>query len=61
MKKYFNVIRNYADDFFIISGLVAINIATFRLNFTAGLYCLGASLISIGITLARQPPNQHPP
>lgn len=56
------VLRDYAEDFFILLGLIVINAATFRLSTTAGLYCLGVSLITVGVVLARmarQPPGRR--
>lgn len=60
INKLRNVLRDYAEDFFIGAGLVFINAATFRISITAGLYCLGLSLVAVGVVLARmarQPPR----
>lgn len=58
MKKLRNILRNYAEDIFIITGLILINLATFRLSITAGLYSVGFSLIALGVVIARQPPRR---
>lgn len=61
MKKLRQVFRDYAEDFFIFIGLTLINMATFRLSVTAGLYVLGCSFLSIGVFIAIQPPKRYPP
>jgi hypothetical protein len=59
VKKLISLLRNYAEDIFIAAGLVFINLATFQLNTTAGLYSIGASCIVIGVVLARHPPGRR--
>jgi hypothetical protein len=61
MNKLRKVFRDYAEDFFILVGLLLINFATFRLSITAGLYVMGVSFVVIGIFLALHPPMRHPP
>lgn len=48
---------DYLEDVFIFTGLVFINVATFRISVTAGLYCLGVSFLGAGLVLARHPPK----
>lgn len=43
------VIGRYCEDFFIFGGISFIVYATFRVNETAGYYCLGACLFGLGV------------
>ncbi|KMY63330.1 hypothetical protein [Geobacillus stearothermophilus] len=61
MKKLQKIFRDYAEDFFIFIGLTLINVATFRLSVTAGLYILGFSCLAVGIFAALHPPKRYPP
>ncbi|AXM88467.1 hypothetical protein B379_04230 [Anoxybacillus ayderensis G10] len=61
MKKLGRIFRDYAEDFFILIGLTLINVATFRLSATAGLYVLGCSFLAVGVFIAIQPPKRYPP
>lgn len=61
MKKLERIFRDYAEDFFIFVGLTLINVATFRLSVTAGLYVLGCSFLAVGVFVALQPPKRYPP
>lgn len=45
----------YLEDVLIASGLITIVGATFRINTTAGLYCLGGVLLALGIYFAVNP------
>ncbi|MED4969733.1 hypothetical protein [Parageobacillus toebii] len=56
-----SIFRDYAEDFFIFVGLLLINVATFRLSITAGLYVLGCSFLAVGIVIALHPPKHYPP
>lgn len=47
-------LKLFGEDILILGGLSAINFATFQYGITAGMYCLGASLILIGYAIARQ-------
>jgi len=51
-------ILKYIEDFFIISGLILIVIATFLLSKIIGMYVLGVVLLGIGIFLSRHPPKE---
>lgn len=44
----------YGEDFLILGGIFSINLATFQFGVTAGLYCLGVSLLLLGYAVARQ-------
>jgi hypothetical protein len=55
------IFRDYAEDFFIFVGLMLVNVATFRLSITAGLYVLGCSFLVVGIFLSLHPPKRYPP
>ncbi|MFB6473012.1 hypothetical protein ACFCW7_09200 [Paenibacillus glucanolyticus] len=60
MKKIVSFLRDYAEDFLLCLGVVLINLATYRISMTAGLYCTGASCLTAGVLLAvmaRQPPK----
>lgn len=59
MKNLIYVLRDYAEDIFITAGLVVINLATFQLHTIAGLFCLGATLMAVGFTIARHPPRKE--
>lgn len=59
MKNLFYVLRDYAEDIFISAGLVVVNVATFQLHPTAGLFCLGATLMAVGFAIARHPPRKE--
>lgn len=59
MKKTLKFLRNHAEDIFIGSGLVVINVATFKLSTIAGLYTVGATLLVVGVVLARFHPPQR--
>jgi hypothetical protein len=61
MNKLSKIFRDYAEDFFILVGLLLINLATFRWSVTAGLYVLGSSFLAIGIFIALHPPKHYPP
>jgi len=52
-KAILELFHKYVEDFFIIVGLVLVNVATFRIGITAGLYCLGASFLLIGIVVSQ--------
>ncbi|WP_256761416.1 DUF1056 family protein [Cohnella sp. WQ 127256] len=41
-------ILNHVEDFFIVSGLIAIIAATFMINTIAGIYAIGVVLFGIG-------------
>lgn len=45
----------YLEDILIASGLITIVGATFRINTTAGLYCMGVVLLALGIYFAINP------
>ena len=53
-----NYILKYIEDFFIISGLILIVIATFLLSKIIGMYVLGIVLFGIGVFLSRHPPKE---
>lgn len=60
MNKIMKFLRDYAEDFLISAGVVLINIATYQIHTTAGLYCTGLSLVAVGgllARMARQPPG----
>jgi hypothetical protein len=57
MKKLAGFLRDYAEDIFVGIGVVAITVATFRIDTTAGIYCIGVSSLAVGWFLARQPPR----
>ena len=59
MKNLIYVLRDFAEDFLIIAGLVIINYATFQLHYLAGMYCLGATMMLVGFTIARYPPRKE--
>lgn len=59
MRNLIYVLRDFAEDILILSGLVLINIATFQLHTIAGMYCVGATLALVGFTLARNPPKKE--
>ncbi|MNW58337.1 hypothetical protein D3C74_361960 [compost metagenome] len=59
MRNIIYLLRDFAEDIFILSGLAIINLATFQLNQVAGMYCLGITLAVIGLTIARQPPKKE--
>lgn len=59
INKLKTILRDYAEDFFIGAGLVFINAATFRISVTAGLYCIGLSLVGVGVVLARMHVNRQ--
>lgn len=59
MKNLFYILRDYAEDFLIVAGLVLINAATFRLHQIAGMYCLGATLMLVGFAISRHPPKKE--
>ena len=48
-------INKYIEDILIFSGLAAIVTATFILSIIAGIYCLGAAFILVGVLLAKYP------
>ena len=48
-------IGKYIEDILIVSGLFFIVAATFMLSVIAGLYCLGATLLGLGIWFAINP------
>jgi hypothetical protein len=48
-------INKYIEDILIFSGLAAIVTATFMLSIIAGIYCLGAALLAVGVLLAKYP------
>lgn len=52
-KVFRGFIGKYAEDLLIVAGILSINVATFQFGMTAGLYCLGASLILFGFAIAR--------
>ncbi|NUU74187.1 hypothetical protein [Paenibacillus xylanilyticus] len=60
MNKIVKFLRDYAEDYLVFLGVLLVNLATYRLSVTAGLYCTGASCIVAGVLLAvmaRQPPK----
>jgi len=59
MKNLFYVLRDFAEDILILSGLAIINYATFQIHPVAGMYCLGATLVLVGFTIARHPPRKE--
>lgn len=59
MRNIIYLLKDFAEDVLILAGLTVINAATFQLNQTAGLYCLGVTLAVIGLTIARQPPKKE--
>lgn len=48
-------IGKYIEDILIISGLILVAVATFSISTIAGLYCVGASLLGLGIWFAKHP------
>lgn len=52
-------ILKYIEDFFIISGLILITIATFLLSKIIGMYVLGAILFGLGVFFSRHPPTDR--
>ncbi len=52
------LILKYIEDFFIISGLILIVIATFLISRIIGTYVLGIVLFGIGIFLSKHPPKE---
>ncbi|MNW63220.1 hypothetical protein D3C74_414030 [compost metagenome] len=60
MNKVVLFLRDYAEDFLVFFGLLLINVATYRINVTAGLYCTGGTMLLAGILfliMARKPPK----
>lgn len=55
MKKIHSTMLKYLEDVLIASGLCTIVGATFRINTTAGLFCLGGVLLALGIYFAVNP------
>jgi hypothetical protein len=45
-------LKDYAEDLLILGGLVCINVATFRLGVTPGLYGLGITCLVVGLLAA---------
>mgnify|MGYP001168682900 CR=1 FL=1 len=59
MLKVRNLVFKYIEDFFIISGLILIVIATFLLSKIIGIYVLGAILFGLGVFFSRHPPTDR--
>ncbi|MGG4552600.1 MULTISPECIES: hypothetical protein [Paenibacillus] len=59
MRNIIYLLRDFAEDIFILAGMALINVATFQLHQTAGMYSLGVTLAVIGLTIARQPPKKE--
>jgi len=57
LEKAKKLLLDYLEDVLILTGLIFINWATFRISVTAGLYCLGVSFLGAGALLARHPPK----
>lgn len=60
MKNLINILKilsAYIEDFFILTGLFLIIIATFLLSEIIGLYVLGFILIGIGVMFTRMRPK----
>lgn len=55
--KILMVLGSFAEDFFIVLGLILIVTATFILNIVAGIYALGIVCLAMGLILARKPPR----
>lgn len=49
-------LQNFIEDILIFLGMFLIVLATFLINFVAGLYVLGTFLLSLGIFFSIKPP-----
>lgn len=47
-----NRLKDYAEDLLILGGLACINVATFRIGMTQGIYCLGITCLVVGVLVA---------
>ncbi len=56
-KKLVNIIK-YIEDILIFSGLIIIIWTTFIISKIAGRYCLGITLVLLGIYFAKNPPER---
>ena len=54
------LVSKYIEDILIFSGLTAIVSATFMLSVIAGVYCLGAAFLLVGVLLAKYPERSKP-
>ena len=52
------ILANFGEDLLILSGLSLIVWATFTLSWIGGMYALGFTCLSFGLTLARRPPRK---
>ena len=62
MKNLINILRvlgKFAEDIFILTGLIFIVVATFMLSEIAGIYVLGIILLLIGLLMARKPKERR--
>ena len=59
VKKLLKSLAPYTDDLLIVAGLAVAVVTTFQWNPIAGGYSLAASLIGLGVVIARQPPKRR--
>lgn len=60
MNRIVTFLRDFAEDYLVLLGVLLINLATYRINITAGLYCTGITSLLAGVLLAvmaRKPPK----
>ena len=48
-------VKKYIEDVLIFTGLVFVNVATYRISSTAGLYATGITLLALGVYFALNP------
>ncbi|WP_079694733.1 MULTISPECIES: hypothetical protein [unclassified Paenibacillus] len=53
MNRLLKFLRDYAEDYLLFLGVLIINLATYRINVTAGLYCTGLSSIILAVLVMR--------
>ncbi|CAM3355668.1 hypothetical protein HP548_02990 [Paenibacillus taichungensis] len=61
MNRIVTFLRDFAEDYLVLLGVLLINLATYRISVTAGLYCTGGFCLVAGVLvafMARLPPRR---